>query len=125
MKITIKAVPPSLNKFSGRKNVWEYRKMKKEWTMLVKATAMSKVKSPAEFALVRIDYFFKTRVRHDSDNYCGKFILDGLTAAGVIIDDDFEHIALLLHGRYDKENPRTEITVTPVDKELLQGDERA
>ncbi|MEG2924023.1 MAG: hypothetical protein RR848_06090 [Oscillospiraceae bacterium] len=125
MKITIKAVPPSLNKFSGRKNVWEYRKMKKEWTMLVKATAMSKVKSPAEFALVRIDYFFKTRVRHDSDNYCGKFILDGLTAAGVIIDDDFEHIALLLHGHYDKENPRTEITVTPVDKELLQGDERA
>ncbi|MEG0486162.1 MAG: RusA family crossover junction endodeoxyribonuclease [Oscillospiraceae bacterium] len=125
MKITIKAVPPSLNKFSGRKNVWEYRKMKKEWTMLVKATAMSKVKSPAEFALVRIDYFFKTRVRHDSDNYCGKFILDGLTAAGVIIDDDFEHIALLLHGHYNKENPRTEITVTPVDKELLQGDERA
>ncbi|MEG0878004.1 MAG: RusA family crossover junction endodeoxyribonuclease [Oscillospiraceae bacterium] len=125
MKITIKAVPPSLNKFSGRKNVWEYRKMKKEWTMLVKAMAMSKVKSPAEFALVRIDYFFKTRVRHDSDNYCGKFILDGLTAAGVIIDDDFEHIALLLHGHYDKENPRTEITITPVDKELLQGDERA
>ncbi|MEG1477614.1 MAG: RusA family crossover junction endodeoxyribonuclease [Oscillospiraceae bacterium] len=125
MKITIKAVPPSLNKFSGRKNVWEYRKMKKEWTMLVKATAMSKVKSPAEFALVRIDYFFKTRVRHDSDNYCGKFILDGLTAAGVIIDDDFEHIALLLHGHYNKENPRTEITVTPVDKELLHGDERA
>ncbi|MEG0109554.1 MAG: hypothetical protein RR675_00425 [Oscillospiraceae bacterium] len=125
MKITIKAVPPSLNKFSGRNNVWEYRKMKKDWTMLVKATAMSKVKSPAEFALVRIDYFFKTRVRHDSDNYCGKFILDGLTAAGVIIDDDFEHIALLLHGHYDKENPRTEITVTPVDKELLQGDERA
>lgn len=125
MKITIKAVPPSLNKFSGRNNVWEYRKMKKDWTMLVKATAMSKVKSPAEFALVRIDYFFKTRVRHDSDNYCGKFILDGLTAAGVIIDDDFEHIALLLHGHYNKENPRTEITVTPVDKELLQGDERA
>ncbi|MEG2842959.1 MAG: hypothetical protein RR900_05695, partial [Ruthenibacterium sp.] len=122
MKITIKAVPPSLNKFSGRKNVWEYRKMKKEWTMLVKAMAMSKVKSPAEFALVRIDYFFKTRVRHDADNYCGKLILDGLTAACVIKDDDFEHIALSLHGHYDKENPRTEITVTPVDKELLQGD---
>ena len=38
-------------------------------------------------------------------------ILDGLTAAGVITDDSFRCIELILKGECDRSNPRTEVEV--------------
>ena len=70
-----------------------------------------KPSEPIKKCVVRITYFFRTRQRHDPDNYNGKFILDGLREAGIIEDDSFSNIELQLCGSYDKENPRTEITV--------------
>ena len=53
-----------------------------------------------------------TRRRLDLDNNSPKFIMDGLVEAGFVIDDDMNHItSLTLRGGYDKERPRTEITV--------------
>ena len=120
MKIVLKGTPPSLNKFMGRENTWEYRAEKTCWTRAVLYAAKSakgRTAQPLEKAEVRIDYFFRTAVRHDADNYCGKFLLDGLTKAKIIVDDDFEHISLEVRGHVDKKNPRTEITV----KEVLRG----
>ena len=56
-------------------------------------------------------YYFPDKRRRDSDNFSGKMILDGLTRAGIIEDDSFDHVRLVLCGGYDKENPRTEIEV--------------
>ena len=113
MKIVLKGVPPSLNRFAGRLNNWEYRNAKKHWTDAVQwACRVEKVRETPEKALVRIDYFFPDNRRHDADNYCGKLLLDGLTKAGAIKDDDFSHIALVVYGHVDKVDPRTEITVT-------------
>ena len=42
-------------------------------------------------------------------------ILDGLTSAGIIADDSFSHITLMLRAKVDKQNPHTEITITEVD----------
>jgi len=112
MKYTIPAIPPSLNKFAGRNNVHEYRKLKQEWTMLVKLCCR-KAPAPLDRATVAITYFFPDKRRRDPDNYCGKLILDGLTAAGVIKDDSFACIDLVLRGEHDRTNPRTEIEVTP------------
>lgn len=115
MKITLKGTPPSLNKFMGRKNEWDYRKEKTYWTRAVLYASMAAKDRPEqtiEKAEVCINYFFRTAVRHDADNYCGKFLLDGLTKAKVIADDDFSHISLTVHGHIDRKNPRTEITVT-------------
>ena len=54
--------------------------------------------------------FFDTKRRHDVDNLTPKFILDGFTEAGLIVDDDEKHLhSLTLKTGYDKENPRTEI----------------
>lgn len=120
MKIVLKGTPPSLNKFMGRENEWEYRREKTTWTLAVLCAAKGargRPKEPFEKAEVRIDYFFKTQNRRDADNYCGKFLLDGLTKARIIVDDDFEHISLEVRGHVDKKNPRTEITV----KEVLRG----
>ena len=113
MRIVLRGCPPSLNQFTGRENSWDYRKAKSYWTQLVWATCLS-LKRPAEpyeFADVEIKYYFPTKSRHDADNYAGKFLLDGLTKAGVIIDDDMAHIRLHVAGGYDRKQPRTVITV--------------
>lgn len=113
MKIVLKGIPPSLNRFAGRLNSWEYRNAKKLWTDAVQwACKAEKAQETPGKALVRIDYFFPDKRRHDADNYCGKLLLDGLTKAGAIEDDDFSHIALAVHGHVDKAQPRTEITIT-------------
>lgn len=59
-----------------------------------------------------ITVFFDTKRRHDVDNQIPKFILDGFTESGLIVDDDEKHLhSLTLKTGYDKENPRTEIEI--------------
>lgn len=112
MKYIIDQIPPSNNKFKGRQNHWEYRDLKKQWEMLVFCKCRPVPITPFENVLVKITYFFPTRIRHDPDNYNGVFILDGLVKAGVLKDDSFECITLLLDGKHDKARPRTEIEIT-------------
>lgn len=60
--------------------------------------------------------YMPTKRRIDPDNMVPKFILDGMTEAGLIVDDDGEHLkSLELCTGYDKDNPRTEITITCTD----------
>lgn len=114
MKYIIPEIPPSLNKFAGRQNVWEYRMVKEDWKSLVFVYCRPKPSNVIKKAIVTIEYFFKTRTRHDPDNYSGKQIMDGLTSCGILEDDDFSRIELRLKGNYDKNNPRTEITIEEV-----------
>ena len=118
LRITLRGVPPSLNRFAGRENSWEYRTEKRLWTESVAWMVRSgglKPAKPFKRAAVEILYYFPTAARHDPDNYAGKFILDGLTAAGVIEDDSFAHITLAVAGAVDRKEPRTVITVKEVD----------
>lgn len=118
MKIVLKGVPPSLNQTAGRANVWEYRENKKKWTEAVQWEVRAckyRPREPLQMASVRITYFFPDARRRDADNYCGKYILDGLTRSGVIADDDFAHIVLTVKGYADRKNPRTEIEVTEIE----------
>ena len=56
--------------------------------------------------------YMPTKRRIDCDNTVPKFILDGFSESGFIIDDDGSHLrSLTLRTGYDKENPRTEIEV--------------
>lgn len=56
--------------------------------------------------------YFKTNVRHDLDNQVPKFILDGFSESGLIVDDDNKHlVSLTLECGVDKYNPRTEIDI--------------
>lgn len=60
--------------------------------------------------------FFDTKRRVDPDNQDPKFILDGFTASGFIVDDSSNHLhSLTLRCDYDKEWPRTEILITVLD----------
>lgn len=61
---------------------------------------------------MRFDTYYSTGRRHDTDNSCPKFLIDGLVAGGFLIDDDSKHLEkLTLVCHVDKEHPRTVITV--------------
>lgn len=113
MKYYIPFIPPSLNKFAGRNNAWEYREEKNKWKDLCQIYCRPKPKVPIEKSEVIITFFFGNKCRHDADNY-QKMLLDGLVSAGIIQDDDFEHITVTCKGKYDKENPRTKIEIKEV-----------
>lgn len=118
MKITIPDIPPSNNKYLGRSHSFHiYHEEKKVWMNMVgwSVKAVGWQNKPLEKALVRITYYFPDRKRRDPDNYSGKFLLDGLKQAGVIADDSFKNIELVLAGDYDKKNPRTEIEIREVN----------
>lgn len=56
--------------------------------------------------------YYKTNRRHDIDNSCPKFILDGFSESGFIVDDNSKHItSLTLQCFVDADNPRTEIEI--------------
>ena len=61
---------------------------------------------------ITITVFFNVKRRHDVDNQVPKFILDGFTESGFIVDDDEKHLhSLTIKTGYDKNNPRTEIEI--------------
>ncbi len=56
--------------------------------------------------------YYPNNRRHDTDNSCPKFIIDGLVESGFIIDDDHLHLTeLRLRCGVDINNPRTEIDI--------------
>lgn len=117
-KYTIEEIPPSNNKYMGSGKMganYQYQAEKKRWARDIKViVGKDKPKNPIEKSIVTIRYYFKTKHRRDPDNYSGKFILDGLVQAGVIEDDSFNNIELVIKGGHDKGNPRTEITIQEV-----------
>lgn len=118
IKLTLRGVPPSLNRFAGRVNAWQYRAEKEWWTDAVQWAIKAqgcKPTRPFNQSSVTIAYYFPDRRRRDPDNYSGKLLLDGLTRGGVIVDDSFSHITLTVTGAVDKKSPRTEIIVRGVE----------
>ena len=67
---------------------------------------------------LEVTIYKPSKRRADPDNYTQKFVNDGLTEAGFIVDDDGEHCrSLILKTRYDKEHPRTEYLFTVLDND--------
>lgn len=60
--------------------------------------------------------YYPTNRRHDPDNTTPKFVIDGLVESGMIVDDDYKHITMIvLECGYDHDNPRTELTIKILD----------
>jgi Holliday junction resolvase RusA-like endonuclease len=113
MKLTIKAIPPTINKYIGRTNIWEYQKDKKNIHELIKNETIG-LNPRYEKVKMKITYYFKDKRRHDPSNY-DKMLLDGLVEANIIVDDNYDVIQeFTTIGKYDKENPRTEIELEEI-----------
>ena len=127
MKIVINDIPPSNNLYMGNShNFNEYSQEKKRWHWLIKSALKEKPKKPIEKAIVKITYHFKTNHRRDPDNYSGKMLLDPLVREGILIDDSFKVVTLVLSAEHDKNNPRTEIEIRSVgnDEETGNGKDK-
>ncbi len=119
--IVIPEIPPSLNEWAR----WHNQKANKEkqrWGELVWACARQQLgiggirKCGFARAEVTLKYFFPSNARRDPDNYSGKFIMDGLVSAGILVDDSFEHVELkLIKGGVDKKAPRVEVEITELE----------
>ncbi len=117
MRIVINEIPPTNNKYMGNShNFNDYRREKERWHLLIKCALnkAEKPKTPIEKAVVNITYYFKDKRRRDPDNYSGKMLLDPLVREGVLKDDSFKNVTLVLAAGYDKNEPRTEIDIEGV-----------
>jgi len=120
MKIIVNEIPPSNNKYMGNShNFNEYRRSKERWHWLIKVAMcnVQKPRKPLEKAIVNITYYFKDKRRRDPDNYSGKMLLDPLVREGILTDDSFDVVTLVLDGKVDNQNPRTEIEIRSVENE--------
>ena len=113
MKITINTIPPTINKYIGRTNIWEYQADKKKIHNLIRLGTIG-LNPRYEKVKMKITYYFKDKRRHDPSNY-DKMLLDGLVEANIIKDDNYDVIQeFTTIGKYDKENPRVEIELEEI-----------
>ncbi len=110
-RYVIDAVPPSNNEYIGQNKAFDYNKAKREWAEIVAVYCRPVPQSPIARARVSLIYHFPDKIRRDPDNYSGKFILDGLTHAGIIQDDNFNVIELRILAGAVSKNPYTEVIV--------------
>lgn len=115
IKLVIPGIPPSINTWRSMNHFTEARK-KKEWEELVQWEVIRQKKRPPrpfQKAITVYRYYFPDRRRRDATNYSPKWIEDGLVKAGVLEDDSFDHVELVIEkGGVDKHNPRVEIEIT-------------
>ena len=118
MKIVINDIPPSNNTYMGKTyNYAVYQREKQRWHWLIKCALKERPKKPIKKAIVHITYYFKNKIRRDPDNYSGKMLVDPLVREGILEDDSFAAVTLVLSASHDKNNPRTEIEIRSVEGE--------
>lgn len=119
MKIVISDTPPTINKYIGRTNIWQYQADKKKMHKIIYETWQQIKNHDVSWTKckIKVTYYFKDKRRHDPSNY-DKMLLDGLVLAGIIKDDNYDVIKeFTTIGKYDKFNPRTEIEIFEVKDE--------
>ena len=116
MILTIKAIPPTINKYIGRTNRWEYQKDKKEFQNIARLmTLKDRPNKPFEKCNITITYYFNDKRRRDPSNF-DKFVLDFLVESGFITDDNYFVIKeFTTKAEVDKNNPRTEIEIKVIE----------
>ena len=116
MKLIIKTIPPTINKYIGKTNHWEYQKDKKEISESIRLQTIG-INPRYKQCKMKVTYYFKDKRRHDPGNY-DKMLLDGLVEAGIIKDDNYDVIKeYTTIGNYDKNNPRVEIEISEVSND--------
>jgi hypothetical protein len=106
LQLTVPALPPSGNRWLRPRHWTERRATMDTWITLMRNLAQAARQAgawdgrPFARAQVLVIYHFPDARRRDPDNYTTalKGVLDGLVAAGVLIDDDFAHCTLTVRA---------------------------
>ena len=107
---------PSLNEYMIANNHAQ-NNQKQAWKDFVVWVLQSKnlINTGVDRCEIIYRTFFKTRRIHDIDNVTPKYIFDGMTEAGFLVADDYNHIVrLITECGYDKNNPRIELIVNEI-----------
>lgn len=104
MRISLDKLPPNINKFIGRTNIWEYHKLKKEYEEYV--DNLLKWDKPFEKCEIEVTFIFPTKRKTDINNYT-KILLDALVKANYIKDDNYDCLVKETYqGKYIKGQSR-------------------
>lgn len=115
MTYIVPGIPPSNNQYIGRKNYHEYQRTKKMWAERIALCCRPKPQKPLPRAVVILTYYFPDRRRRDPDNYAPKMILDGLVKCGILVDDSFQNIELILSAKFGCKKSETVIEVKELE----------
>lgn len=116
MKIKISQLPPNINKYIGRTNIWDYQKQKKDYHKLVKLETTGNNPCFTRCNMV-VTYHYPDRRIRDTHNLT-KCLLDALVEAKIIIDDNYMVLNNYTEkGIYDKDNAYVEIDIEEVKDE--------
>ena len=113
---------PTLNEMirTARGNKYAAAAQKKKYTDLVAMEIMVQTMRPY-FAAISLDLtWIETKKKRDPDNCFGgvKYILDGIVAAGIIDDDDRDHVASITNRIAVGDSRGVVAIVTSVPKPL-------
>jgi len=118
IRITVPGVPPSWNQIMRWPNVRQHSEAERWHQIVAVAARAAGIRQPrVGRARVTLRYRFPDRRRRDPDNYAGKFLLDGLQRAGIIEDDSFDHVQLVIERGEPVEGGAVEIEI----EELGEG----
>jgi len=97
MRLIIPLKAPSLNQIYAGTHWTKRKKLADEWHLVVKSIAYENQNWKGilfDKAVISYEIHYKHKRRHDFDNamYAAKLINDGLVMAGVIPDDDIDHL---------------------------------
>lgn len=117
MKFVIQGRLPGMNEIIAlsKKHPTEYSKVKKQYTEQVAWEAKAQNLRPFKRANFIITWYCVDKRRNKDNIMAGtKFILDGLQMAGIIKNDGWSEIGVIMHVvEVDAKNPRIEINFTP------------
>jgi len=113
LTVVIHEIPTSLN----QRKKWldkDVRAEKRRWEQIMWGIILEAGRPVFRKPVVQVHFYFPdNRPRDPQDNYMSwKALTDGLTKAGVIPDDSWQHAKVKEPGAaVDRQNPRTEIVV--------------
>lgn len=110
---------PSINQWMIMKRPM-MNALKQKWREFIVWFMDTKGLSNMEISACEMTFtvYYKTKIRHDTDNSVPKFILDGMVDCRFLVDDDSTHLrTLTLKCSTDKEHPRTEILIHNIKTE--------
>ena len=114
---------PTLNEMirTARGNRYAAAAQKKKYTNLVAEEIIVQTDRPHYPALSLDITWIETKKKRDPDNVTGgglKFLMDGIVAAGIIPDDDRDHVASITNQIVVSDSRGVAVSVTSVPKPL-------
>ncbi len=113
---------PTLNEMirTARGNKYAAAAQKKKYTDIVATEIMVQTERP-HFSAISLDItWIETKKKRDPDNVfaAAKFLMDGIVAAGIIDDDDRDHVASITNRVVVSDSRGVAVMVSSVPKPL-------